>query len=161
MVMYQIQFKDPPTPANAHEFASNAVETVRKMMQTRLNYAPSSIHEVDQIVERLRNEKKVLADVAEMLFGLGCYLGEIFVRNDDGAWVPAAESPMAKVAQGPLVVQLTPERFCNPIDKIYKRFEIGKAESLPFYYRAVTGKPMPDMPVKERKWWSVKIPFWK
>jgi hypothetical protein len=72
------------------------------------------------------------------LFGFGCYVGEVFVRNAGGKWRNSAETPLAELAGLPLLIELGTESFCNPIGKVFKRLENGEVDSLPYFYQVFT-----------------------
>ena len=83
-------------------------------------------------------------DAAELLFVLGCYVGEVFVRTFHGAWAQTAQSPLSGVSPWPMVVVLPRGSTWDPIGKAYKRLELGDSEYLPAYFRAAVaslGRP--------------------
>ncbi|HVJ83533.1 MAG TPA: hypothetical protein VNC50_20880, partial [Planctomycetia bacterium] len=98
----------------------------------------ASLRAVDDIIEDLRQEGCTSDQMAETLFGFGCYVGEVFVRNAGGRWRNAAETSMADLAGFPLVVELGKESFCNPIGKVFKRMDNGEGDDLPYFYCVFT-----------------------
>lgn len=151
-----LRLKYEPTPKNAPRFSAEAVAAVKELAKVQLDYSPSSLHHVDRIIEQFRTDHVPLDKLSETLFGLGSYVGEVFVRYEDGEWRPTATTPLAKTVSVPIVVQLSETRFCNPIDKVYSRFTNGNLDNLAFFYRVMTGKPLPEMPKAAAKpWWKL------
>jgi len=83
-------------------------------------------------------ERNKIEAVQNTLFVFGCYLGEVLVRNADGEWLATAGTPMAGNTPYPLVVRMKRSgAICNPIGKVFKRFENGPEDSLPAFYDAL------------------------
>ena len=78
--------------------------------------------------------------VAETLFGFGCYVGEVFVRHAGGRWRKASETPMAQVAGFSLVIELAKGCLCNPIAKVFKRLKNGEEDNIPYFYQVFSKK---------------------
>ena len=130
----KIDLKYPATPDNAAEHAELAVRAAREEFDAVLDYSPESLDEVDAQVEALRDQGYSGEDVAEPLFVLGCYLGEVMVRRLGGRWVPTLRSPLAGISPWPMVVTLPGGSTWDPIGKTYKRLELGDSEYLPAFY---------------------------
>ena len=114
---------------NASRFAQQTVKGARNFCDVKLDYSPSSVRKVDKIIGQFRREGPDVEDVAETLFGLGCYVGEVFVRNAGGKWKADPPSPFG------LVIRLDKDSFCDPIAKAFKRFENGAGDSLAYFYQ--------------------------
>jgi hypothetical protein len=136
----RLRLKYPPTPTNAPKFATDLVGPASEISGVDLDYSVASLEAVDDIVEMMRQEGCTSDQVAETLFGFGCYVGEIFVRHAGGRWRNAAETSLANVAGFPLVVELGQENFCNPIGKEFKRLENGEEDNLPDFYQVFTAR---------------------
>jgi hypothetical protein len=134
----QLRLKYPPTVDNAPRFAADMVGPAAEISGVKLDYSVASLKSVDDIVEGMRQDGCTSDQIAETLFGFGCYVGEVFVRQAGGNWRNAAETSMAKLAGFPLVIELGSESFCNPIGKVFKRLENGEEDNLPFFYEAFT-----------------------
>jgi hypothetical protein len=93
---------------------------------------------VDEIVEGFRQDGCKSDEIAETLFGFGCYVGEVFVRHAGGKWRNAAETAMAELAGFPLVIELGEKSLCNPIGKVFKRLQNGEEDNLPYFYQVFT-----------------------
>jgi len=136
--MKQLLLKYPATPEAAPEHAQLCVSAVRNIEGFTLDYSEESLAKLDEIIEKLRQDGVSSEQIAETLFSFGCYVGEVFVRHASGRWRLTAETPMARAAGFPLVIQLSAKAYCNPIDKVFKRLEEGKEHELTYFYRVFT-----------------------
>ncbi|MBL1175492.1 hypothetical protein [Pantanalinema sp. GBBB05] len=135
----RLQLKYPPTAENAPKFAADMVSPAAEMSGANLDYSVASLQAVDDIIECMRQDGCTPDQVAETLFGFGCYVGEVFVQRAGGRWRNAAETSMAKLADFPMVIELGKESFCSPIDKVFKRMESGE-DNLPYFYQVFTAR---------------------
>jgi hypothetical protein len=101
-----------------------------------LDYSPGSLETADAEIDALREEGNTGEDVAEALFVLGCYLGEVMVRALGGRWVTTPQSPLKDISPWPMVVVLAGGSAWDAIGKVYKRLELGDSEYLPAFYAA-------------------------
>jgi hypothetical protein len=132
----KLRLRFPATPDNALDHAQLAVEAVWEEAEVHLDYSPASLEAVDERIEDLREQGHTGEDVAEVLFVLGCYVGEVMARALGGRWVPTARSPLRHISPWPMVVVLPGGSAWDPIGKTYKRLELGDAEYLPAYFAA-------------------------
>ena len=132
----KLQLRYPATAENAADHARLAVKVAREEFESRLDFSPGSLEEVDGEIESLREEGLTGEEVAEALFVFGCYVGEVMVRFLGGRWVPTSRSPLAGVSPWPMVVVLPSGSGWDPIGKVYKRLELGDSEYLPAYFTA-------------------------
>jgi hypothetical protein len=132
----KLKLRFPATVANAADHASLAVQAVQEEFDTELDFTPGSLESLDGNVETLRGEGWSAEDAAELLFVLGCYVGEVFRRALDGAWVPTPRSPLSGISPWPMVVVLKDGSAWDTIGKTYLRFEIGDSEYLPAFFAA-------------------------
>jgi hypothetical protein len=135
----KLRLRYPATPENAPDHAQLAVQAAWEEFETRLDYSPGSLESVDAQIESLREEGLTSEDAAEILFVLGCYVGEVMARALHGRWIATARSLLAEVSPWPMVVQVAGSTW-DPIGKTYKRFELGDGEYLPAYYAAAAGR---------------------
>src|SRR5213594_2934802 len=124
----KLELRYPATPDNAFDHAQLAVEAAWES-GFELDYSPASLETADAEIEALREEGNTGEDVAEALFVLGCYLGEVMVR-----------APLAGVSPWPMVVMLGDGSAWDPIGKAYKRLELGDSEYLPAYFAAAAAR---------------------
>ncbi|WP_329124650.1 hypothetical protein [Streptomyces sp. NBC_01465] len=120
--------------------------TVRNRLP--LDYSVASLRVVDRIVDGLRTAGPERANVAQELFWLGAYVGEVFVRRAGAVWVDfdAGQREFFRQAVG---VRMPDGRVWNPIGKVAKRFDVGVEESVQRMYlllhgRAGTGRREPE-----------------
>jgi hypothetical protein len=135
----RIKLQYPASPENARDHAQIAVLVAREEYESELDYTPGSLEMVDAHIDSLREEGIDGEGAAETLFVLGCYLGEVMVRNLGGAWVATARSPLRDVSPWPMVVALADGSAWDAIGKAYKRLELGDAEYLPAFFAAAAG----------------------
>jgi hypothetical protein len=129
-----------PTPETAAEIAEMAVPWVLKTYGVQLDYSVFSLKQVDGILDDLRQTEKFDA-LQPVLFSIGCYVGEVFVRHGDGKWRTTADVGMAAVATSPIVVEMPDGRGCNPVGKVYKRFQNGPEDNIAWFYHVMTEVP--------------------
>lgn len=126
-----------PSPQTAAGIAAMVVPFVEQNYGVTLDYAVASLERVDAIVDDLRRDQAFEA-VQPLLFSLGCYVGEVFVRHARASWRTTDEMGMQALASSPIVVRLPDGRGCNPVGRVYRRFQDGGAESLVRFYEAST-----------------------
>jgi hypothetical protein len=136
----KLQLKFPATAENAVEHARLAVKVVREEFDSDLDFSPASLESLEGHVETLREEGWTAEDSAELLFVLGCYVGQVFVRNLRGVWMDTARSPLAGLSPWPMVVVLPNGSAWDTIGKTYLRFEIGDSEYLPAYFAGASAR---------------------
>ncbi|MDX9864246.1 MAG: hypothetical protein RBT34_05505 [Anaerolineaceae bacterium] len=134
----RLSLKYQPTPENAPKLASLIVQSALDVSNVVLDYSPRSLKDVDEVIEGFRQEGIALEDIASTLFCFGCYVGEIFVRNADAEWKNAADTPMRKVTNTPILIALPNANVTNPIGKVFKRFENGQGDNLEYFYQVFT-----------------------
>lgn len=122
--------------------AEAAVRSALEVHGVVLDYTPASLARVDDLLDALRRldpRATVVLDV----FDLGCYVGEVVIRNLGGAWKRGADARPAIFAKEPLVVELTlptgtPGRaVCTPIAKVFERYKNGAVDDVPFFFSSV------------------------
>lgn len=105
-----------------------------------LDFSVASINAVDNIIEDMRNDGCTPDQIGETLFGFGCYVGEVIIRNAGGKWIDVADSPIVTALGCPLIIQIGEEDYCNPIGKVFKRLENGEVDSLQFFYQVLVAR---------------------
>ena len=157
----RLRLKYEAVPANAARFAADMVVSAREVSGVELDYSASSLRTVDSIIQDFRADGVTSDMVGETLFGFGCYVGEVFVRNRGGRWRLTAETPMRDFAGMPFVIELPDGEWCNPMDKVVKRLDNGPEDDLPYFYRLFAGgtvagdegMPATDERDARRPWW--------
>jgi len=130
----KLQLRFPANAANAVEHAALAVRAVQEEFDSALDYTPGSLETLDGHIETLREEGWSAEDAAELLFVLGCYVGQVMVVRLRGVWAQTDQTPLSGISPWPMVVVLPNGSCWDTIGKTYLRFEIGDSEYLPAYY---------------------------
>ena len=73
--------------------AEGSVEFVCKKFGFTLPYTPESLLVVDAIVDKINATGATEQQASGLLAGLGCYVGEVFVRHARASWRSTAVSP--------------------------------------------------------------------
>ena len=129
----QLRLKYVPEPANAPRFAADVVASAAKINDVTLDYGVESLVAVDAIMDALRADGVSIKQIAETLFGFGCYVGEVLVRNSSASWRTPNKQELEWFGW-PLVVSAGEQNVSNPIGKVFKRFENGDEDNLRYFY---------------------------
>lgn len=129
-----------PSPENAAEIAGLVPPFVRENYGVVLDYGVESLSHVDRVIEDLRRDQR-FETLQTMLFAMGCYVGEVMVRQAGASWRTTAQMGMGEVASSPIVIRVADGRGCNPVGRVYKRFQSGAGHSLVSFYHAMTRVP--------------------
>lgn len=132
-----LRLRFAPDAAHAAEHAAGIVAAARQLDGVELDYSPASLEHVDQIVENMRQDGVGSDEVAETLWGFGCYVGEVFVRNVGAEWIDTPEELLGMFSF-PIVVRCADGQLTNPIGKVFKRIDNGEEDYLPFFYGVFT-----------------------
>ena len=130
-----------PSPRTAPQFAARAVSIVQQKFGFSLPYNPPSLIVVDALVDKIKETGATEQQASGLLFGLGCYVGEVFVRNAGASWRATAEMGMAHVCGFPVVLALRSGEGCNPVGKVFGRFREGQGHSVADLFESVGGPP--------------------
>ncbi|HAY82425.1 MAG TPA: hypothetical protein DCY79_21670 [Planctomycetaceae bacterium] len=142
---FNLPFK--ATPVNAAKLAHHAVDVSSKDHHISLDYNPTSISLVDQLLNSLHAQGKAGDSAAETLaFCLGVYTGELLVRHEGGTWHACSEDPLFAQASPYMIIQLMStdatgdqqQMILNPIGKALKQLESGASNSIQTFYRETT-----------------------
>jgi hypothetical protein len=121
MGLIQAIFRNVLGKPGASDFRDSAEHFVSVLRETgiSLTFDKDELRYVDDLAERLGGHN-------EYRDALGCWLGEVLVRNFAGEWVPAH-------ALGPAVKISTPDkgiRHLFPLGWVYRRADGGTNESI-------------------------------
>jgi hypothetical protein len=133
----QLQLPYELTVANASRFAADIAEQAGGQ-GVQLDFSADSIAYFDSVIESLRANKVQLEQVAEVLFSLGCFVGEAIVRATGGHWRASSGTSLAPTAPFPIVVLLPDGRLCDPAAQPFSTFTLGDAASLSSFYATWT-----------------------
>lgn len=117
------------------------MEFVQKKFGFDLPYTPESLIVVDAIVDKIKATGATEQQASGLLSGLGCYVGEVFVRHARGSWRWTAEMGMTRSCRFPVVVALPGATGCDVIGKVFQRFSSGAAESVALFYERALAPP--------------------
>jgi hypothetical protein len=132
-----LQLPYEPTAANASRFAADIAEQAGSR-GVPLDFSADSVAYCDSVIESLRANKVKLEQVAEVLFSVGCFVGEAIVRTTGGHWRTSAATSLATTAPFPMVVLLPDGRLCDPAAQPFTTFALGDAASLSSFYTTWT-----------------------
>nr|WP_093655691.1 hypothetical protein [Streptomyces radiopugnans] len=108
-----------------------------------LDYSVDSLRIVDAVIEGMRRQGAEPAGrVAEVLFGLGGYLGEVMVRRAGAVWVDFDTGQRERFGQ-PVGVRMPDGRVWNPLGRVANRFAYGSRESLRTFFLLLHGRDRP------------------
>ncbi len=124
------------SPETASQIAEGAGAFVERKFGIKLPYNPPSLILVDAILDKIRATGASEQQASGLLLGLGCYVGEVLVRNARASWRLTTEMRMTKVCRFAIVVVLPGGIGCNPIGKVFERFNRQAREDLAGFYEA-------------------------
>ena len=116
----------------ADECARRFAET----FSTELDFSEDSLTRLEELLYRMDSPPTNMNLVGT---DLGCYLGEMLVRNLGGRWVLYEDLFHSAVAIG----EGEEAEYFYPFHKVYKRLKKlprGEEESLAYFYRSAKGK---------------------
>jgi hypothetical protein len=130
-------------PDTAPRIAEGSVAFVYKKFGFALPYTPESLIVVDAIVDKIKATGATEQQASGLLSGLGCYVGEVFVRHAKASWRWTAEMNMTGSCRFPIVLVLPGLTGCDAIGKAFERFRGGSADDgvALLYERAVGRRP--------------------
>ncbi|HSD29813.1 MAG TPA: DUF6278 family protein [Vicinamibacteria bacterium] len=134
-----------PSPSNAAEIAGMTLPVVQENYGVALDYSPASLKELDAIVDDLRRDQR-FESLQTLLFSMGCYVGEVLVRHAGGRWRSTEDLGLGRAASSPIAVEMPDGRGCNPIARVYRRFQKGREDSLAAFFQAMAGTPPAEKP---------------
>ncbi|HXK12623.1 MAG TPA: hypothetical protein VMT70_23510 [Vicinamibacteria bacterium] len=126
-----------PSAANAAQIAAMAVPFVEQNYGLKLDYGVGSLAELDGVIDDLRRDQRFEV-LQPVLFSMGCYLGEVLVRHAGGRWRQAEDLGAGSSALSPIAIVMPDGRGCNPVGRVYRRFQKGREEGLALFFRSVT-----------------------
>ncbi len=128
------------SPETAAKVAEASVGFVQAKFGFALPYTPESLIVVDAIVDKIKATGASEQQASGLLGGLGCYVGEVFVRHAKASWRWTTEMKMTGSCRFPVVVALPGVTGCDTIGRVFQRFSGGAADGVASLYE----KAMPD-----------------
>lgn len=96
--------------------------------QLGLDYSVESLQRLEGFISEHFEPPGDQAVGETLLVGIGSYLGEVIVRHLGGQWDPDGRAEIHGVGSGEPVF---------PLERVRRRFENGRQESLVWYYHAL------------------------
>ncbi len=122
------------SPETAAQVAEESVAFVNKKFGFALPYTPESLIVVDALVDKIKATGASEQQASGLLGGLGCYVGEVFVRHARASWRWTTEMRMTETCRFPVVVALPGVTGCDTIGRVFQRFSGGAAASVALLY---------------------------
>ncbi len=122
------------SPAAAPQLAAGSVAFVEEKFGFCLPYTPESLIVVDAIVDKIKATGATEQEASGLLSGLGCYVGEVLVRHSRASWRGTVEMGMSASCRFPAVLSLPGLSGCDPIGRVFERFNLGSAASVASLY---------------------------
>ena len=115
----------------APQIAQGAVALVKKKFGFQLNYDPPSLIVIDLLIDKIKETGASEHQASGLLLGLGCYVGEVFIRHARASWRETAQMGMTKTCAYPIMLALPGTSLvgCNAIGIVFRRFAAGPTES--------------------------------
>lgn len=110
----------------------------------RLQYTPESLILVDAIIDKVKATGATEQQAPGLLSGLGCYVGEVLVRNARASWRWTAEMGMSESCRFPIVLAWPGATACDPIGRVFQRFGSGPPESVAQFYETTVPRDRRD-----------------
>src|SRR5687768_5174109 len=93
------------------------------------------------LIDKIKETGASVHQASGLLLGLGCYVGEVFVRNARASWRETAQMGMTKTCAYPILLALAGGKVgCDAIDVVFRRFEKGAPESAAALYESAVLK---------------------
>jgi hypothetical protein len=121
------------TPAKASAFADIAVLVIKQTTGKRLDYSPASLKLVDEYVLGHKKNGATTASMNKTLIALGCYVGEVMVRNLGFKWDNPTDKELA-LGFDATGIRGKNGGFSNPIGKVFKLMQNGEEDSVAIFY---------------------------
>jgi hypothetical protein len=125
----------------APQIAQGAVALVKKKFGFQLNYDPPSLIVIDLLIDKIKATGASEHQASGLLLGLGCYVGEVFVRHARASWRETAQMGMTKTCAYPILLALPGKVGCDAIGIVFRRFNAGPAESAALLWETTAMPP--------------------
>jgi hypothetical protein len=125
-----------PTVQTAPQIAQGAVALVKKKFGFQLGYDPPSLIVIDMLVDKIKETGASEHQASGFLLGLGCYVGEVFVRHARASWRATADMGMTKTCAYPILLAVRGTVTCDAIGIVFRRFADGASQSAAALYES-------------------------
>jgi hypothetical protein len=127
------------TPAEAPQIARRSVQFVEEKFGLELRYTVESLVFVEAVIDRIRATGASEEQARGVLAGLGCYAGEVLVRNARASWRPATEVKAGGPSRSPILLTLAGARVCDPLARVFERFADPSSDGVASLYDTALG----------------------
>ena len=120
----------------ASNYAQTAVNMVAQLDGAQLDYSTESLKEIDRILFRFHANGDKSENMSGTAIVIGCYVGEVMVRNLGAIWVNPNEvsSPLSSSDGNIPLIQTSVGMLSNPIGKVFKAIDNGSEDSIVWFY---------------------------
>ena len=132
-------FPIPDPTVDARKAAEAAVASFRDIENIELDYSPESLRLMEKVILSIRAEGTRSESMPSALYAFGAYVGEVIVRNNEGARWTYPPQPMIDAGMSPHSIGVTDQNgiFWNPIGKVYGLLDNGSEDSIVYFYQVV------------------------
>jgi hypothetical protein len=127
------------TPADAPQLAQRSVGFVQQKFGLELRYTAESLAFVEAVIDQIRETGATEQQASGLLVGLGCYAGEVLVRNARATWRCSTDVKSSARSRFPIVLTLAGATVCDPLARVFKLFADPSADSLASLYETAKG----------------------
>lgn len=131
-----VQRKRLPRAQQMRSYTAGVVRALTEQHRLPLDYSEASLHIVDFVVDGLRRDQPDRTQVAEMLFGLGAYVGEVIVRRTAAEWIDLKDDE-GRLFRQPVGIRMPSGQVWNPLGRVVNRFLVGPEESIHQFFLLV------------------------
>jgi len=129
--------QDPLVPeARLSDCSASAIEFVMRTHKVNLDFSHQSLRYVDGMMFDFHIRKLPPNRVKNHIMVMGCYAGEVFIKNLGGRWIYPSSEDVQELGPGPFV-ELPRGVIINPLVKVQKIYEDGIEESIFRFYAVV------------------------
>lgn len=122
------------------DHAQHMADIVLRLENQTLAFDVASLATVDGLLGKFHDAGDDPNRMAETIFQIGAYIGEVIVRTAGGQWIALGEHDEQNTVGWP-VVTLVDGSWVNPVMKAFKRVENGPADSITYFYDALVRTP--------------------
>jgi len=109
------------------DLADFAIDLCKNVWGSDLDYSLDSLKSVDDAIEQICSYDTDKKQVIKPLIALGCYVGEVIIRNFKGEWADEIDTNGLPV--GLKVGNVT----LQPIRKVFRKYKEGEEHNIHHY----------------------------
>ncbi len=103
-----------------------------------LDFTVESLKEIDRFFDEQNTPDGIISkNRGQILFAIGCYVGEVIIRNFGGVWLTDDSDPYGEVN---ISVQTNSGTIMQPVQRCMKRYANGTEDSIYAYVYVLTAK---------------------